>query len=110
LVVRNISGSCPGEVLSTDVHRADGKFNSFIIDLPDIGKRIIETGFDRKRHQPKKISGFLVVGIDGAGDTVPEETEVETDIELVGFFPGKMGIGNGILYRSCGQVATENIV
>ena len=94
LVERDIEVGGPFEFALTayKVYGIDRKFKTAVVDTSDIllyGRETERTGHFGVEQQ---VFGVFVVDIDFTVDAVVEETEVQTDISLVGSFPFQVSV------------------
>ena len=84
-----------------------GKFDTFVRHMAEVGPHIGKTSRGGNRHVLQQISGLLIVVVHREGDTVFQETEVQTYVILVGSLPFQIFIQRAFTSIS-GETAVGN--
>ena len=94
LVVRQVEGGLPLEVLGLHGHGVDGELDTAVGDVAHVGADPVQ-GIDAGRDgvAPDEVAGLLVVVLDATVDASAEECEVEADVEHSRALPLQVGVG-----------------
>ena len=67
-------------------------FNTGVADLSDVVPVVLETGERLRGLLEEQGAGHGVVSVEGQGDSVVEESGIETEVPFVGLLPGDIGV------------------
>ena len=77
----------PFEIFRIDIDRIQGYFQTFVADLPDIGRHIAKTGNNRQLAVHQEVVRILKIQIHAPPYPAVQETEIDTGVPLFGLFP-----------------------
>src|SRR5690606_4737351 len=77
-----------------DIRRVKDYLKSIVLHTPDVLRLGQESSGPRYGHIQKKVKGVFVVIIQLTCNAVTEQAEFYSEIQLLGFFPYQIGIGN----------------